>query len=133
MPDSGANSFKPGDAFHAIPPEELLPRLRVDPAASPVDLMQTAFSIYIDGVEHDVDLDSAFDEFQTVLSITDHDAVGYVISRSGDWWHHWANDAIDEYILLPEIAPRSAVQLLIDRSGMCDLIQDAEWSWQIPT
>jgi hypothetical protein len=129
MPESDVVLFMPGDEFHDIAPEDLLTRLRIDPSASPVDLMQSAFTVYIDDVEYDVDPDIAFGQFDLVLSITDHDAVGYNISRAGDWWHHWAADAVDEYVLLPGVKPGEAVELLITTSGMYDLVQDAEWSW----
>jgi hypothetical protein len=131
MPDSDVVLFTPGDEFHAIAPEDLLPRLRVDPAASPVNLMQCAFTVYIDDVEYDVDPDTAFGRFEAILSITGDNTVGYVISRCGDWWTHWAADAVDEYVAFPGMSPGDAVDSLILRSGMYELIQDAEWTWRI--
>jgi hypothetical protein len=128
-----AVSFRPGDEFWGVEAAALLPRLRLAPDASPVDLTQSSFTVFIDEVEYDVDPETAIvGDCQEILSVTDGDALGYVIDRYGDWWHHWAADAVDEYVYLPRAESEVAVNLLIERSGLQDLLQDAEWTWGTP-
>lgn len=126
--------FRPGDEFSGVEAADLLPRLRLTPDASPVDLMQSSFTVFIDDVEYDVDQETALvGEWVEVLSVTDGDALGYSVSRGGDWWHHWATDAVEEYVYLPGADPELAVNLLVERSGLQDLLQVAEWTWSFPT
>lgn len=125
--------FRPGDEFSGVEAADLLPRLRLTPDASPVDLMQSSFTVFIDEVEYDVDPATAIvGDCEEILSVTDGDALGYVVSRCGDWWCHWAADAVDEYVYLPGAESEGAVNLLIERSGLQDLLEGAEWTWSTP-
>lgn len=135
VPANGPVLFAPGDEFTSVDPETLLPRLRLDPGVLEFDREQQALSVFVAGIEFDVDPDTAIGTGERLFAAGDDDAFGYVIERCGGWLHEWAAESVDRYTRIrPGVPLRSAVEELINGSGFGDQISDenTDQAWILP-
>jgi len=96
--------FVPADEFTGVSEGWLLSRLRLDPAASPVDVTDTSLMVYLDGdpVEDLQDNLAIFGDptkHAEVVSFSEGDAgvIGGRFEVCGHWLHFWAYEIADVY------------------------------------
>ena len=94
--------FSPGDEFEGVTSEWLVPRLRLDPAASPVDAEMGLHVVLED--EHLEDLGNEWSIFGTsnghasLASFGNGDIIGGSIDLSGDWVEFFAPEIEHVYL-----------------------------------
>jgi hypothetical protein len=96
--------------------------------------LSTAFTVYIDGIECEVDRDMAIGDGPSVFEAGDDDQFGYLVDVCGDWLHHWAADSVDEYVRIDNsLTLEQQVNDLVLRSGLYDLVwaEGTNRAWRI--
>lgn len=96
--------FSPGDAFRGVQADWLIPRLRLDPRRSPVDLTVTLMNITVDGeLIEDVDEHTSIfgrdGQKVSLASFSDGPAgmIGGSLTLLGDWTHFHAYEIANRY------------------------------------
>lgn len=117
--DEAVVLFSPRDQFTGVDADWLVTHLRLDPAASPVDLMEGSLHVYLDDepIEDLTDHSHIFGDDspdETLASCSDGDAgiIGGTFDLTGEWMHFWAHEIADLYTWVGTSPDQRALAML---------------------
>ena len=100
--DEAVVLFAPGDEFTGVDADWLIAHLRLDPQASPVDVMEGSLLFYLDSepIEDWADSSQIFGDpalDDSLASFGDGGIIGGSFDITGEWMHFWAPEIANQY------------------------------------